>query len=262
MTIEIETLSAFSDNYIWLIKNTVTKQVAVIDPGDANPILAWLDKHSEWQLSNMLITHHHQDHIGGIEKLKEKTKAKIFAPNASTIPVKDITVTNNQVLSIVGLSVHVISVPGHTLEHVAYYIPKQAHIAASLFPGDTLFSGGCGRVFEGTMEQMYDSVERLNELPPETLVYPAHEYTLSNLKFALAVEPDNRIIKIYLDKCVNLRATNQITLPSTLLIEQQINPFLRCNEPSVIKGIKAKLNHQPTIPTEVFSILREWKNTF
>lgn len=262
MMLEIEALPAFTDNYIWLIKNQTTKQVAVVDPGDANPVLAWLEKNKGWQLSDILITHHHQDHIGGISTLKAKTSAKVFAPNNPSIPHKDIIVTDSQIIDIVGSLLRVIAVPGHTLDHVAYYASTQNNMPARLFSGDTLFSGGCGRVFEGTMEQMYHSLQQLNELPPDTLIYPAHEYTVSNLKFAIAVEPSNNLAKEYLDKCIGLRESQQITLPSTLSMEQRVNPFLRCDQASIIMTIENTLRLHPTDAKEVFSDLREWKNKF
>lgn len=262
MMLETEALPAFTDNYIWLLKNLITKRVAVIDPGDATPVLTWLEKNKDWQLSDILITHHHQDHIGGISTLKAKTSANVFAPNNPSIPHKDIIVTNNQIIHIVGSLLHIIAVPGHTLDHIVYYAPIQHGMPARLFSGDTLFSGGCGRVFEGTMEQMYQSLQQINKLPPDTLIYPAHEYTVNNLKFAIAAEPNNNLIKDYLEKCINLRNNQQITLPSTLSMEQKINPFLRCDQASIIMTIKNALKIEPTDTEEVFSVLREWKNKF
>lgn len=258
---EIEAIPAFNDNYIWLIKNTETKQCAVVDPGDAKPVLQWLATNTQWQLTSILITHHHMDHTGGINSLKQHTKAIVFAPDNPTIPDKDIIVNNNQLINVVGKTAQVICVPGHTLDHVAYFFPKQLEETSDwLFSGDTLFAGGCGRVFEGTMEQMYLSLQRLNQLPQETLVYPAHEYTVSNLKFATAVEPDNPQIKSRLEDCLKLRKNQKITLPSTLSLEQQTNPFLRCNQENVRKTAILHATQEIMSPVDIFSSLREWKN--
>lgn len=262
MVLEIEALPAFTDNYIWLIKNQETKQVTAIDPGEAKPVLNWLEKNNDWQLSHILITHHHQDHIGGIPALKAKTNATVFAPNSPNIPDKDIIVKHNQIIEVNSYSFQVIAVPGHTLDHVVYYACNQQNMPARLFSGDTLFSGGCGRVFEGTMEQMYHSLQQLNELPPDTLIYPAHEYTVNNLKFAIVAEPSNSQLKEYLNKCISLRENQQITLPSALSTEQKINPFLRCDKKSIITTIENTLQQHPTSASQVFLALREWKNKF
>lgn len=262
--IKIEALTAFSDNYIWLIKNIETKQCAVIDPGDATPVLTWLKKHPDWQLTDILITHHHQDHIGGISLLKSHTSAKITAPNNPSIPHIDCIASNNQLISVIGRTAQVIAVPGHTLDHIVYFFPQQIdYLEPWLFSGDTLFAGGCGRVFEGTMEQMCHSLQSLAQLPPETLVFAAHEYTISNLRFALAVEPNNLLIKNRLANCLQIREQQKSTLPSTLNIEQQTNPFLRCHQIDVINAAKKYSNTQTLqTPIEIFANIREWKNNF
>lgn len=260
MTLEIEALSAFTDNYIWLVKNLDTKQVAVVDPGEAAPILDWLNEHPEWQLTDILITHHHQDHIGGIKSLRQHSKVKVFAPDTPLIADKDVVVSGNQSIQAIGHTFYVMSVPGHTLDHVTYFLEETATSSPRLFSGDTLFSAGCGRVFEGTMEQMYESLQYINTLPANTLIYPAHEYTVSNLKFALIVEPNNLDIQQHLNKCIQLRASQQITLPSTLMLERRINPFLRCEQSSILETIHNTLKLTPQSPEEVFSALRNWKN--
>lgn len=260
---EIEALSAFNDNYIWLIKNNQTKQCAVIDPGDATPVLDWLNQHTHWQLKDILITHHHADHTDGIRKLKEHTQAIVSAPNNPAIPLIDHLLSDNQLINIVGRTMQVLQIPGHTLDHLAYYSPNNiAEYENWLFCGDTLFAGGCGRVFEGTMEQMYHSLQQLAHLPIETLIYPAHEYTVSNLQFALAVEPNNLFIKQRLNRCITLRKQQKITLPSTLAEELQTNPFLRCHLPDVKLAAEHHAGQSLTTESDVFTILREWKNNF
>lgn len=260
---EVEALPAFSDNYIWLIKNGATKECAVVDPGDATPVLQWLAQNLEWQLTTILITHHHQDHTGGINSLKQHTAAIVLAPNNPVIPNKDTILSNNQLINILGKKAQILAVPGHTLDHIVYYIPKQLdNIAHWLFSGDTLFAGGCGRVFEGTMEQMYHSLQQLSQLPEETLVYAAHEYTVSNLKFAVAVEPENTQIKQRLEHCLKLREKQQITLPSNICLEKQTNPFLRCSQEAVKSAAKNFSQQEPATATEVFAIIRQWKNSF
>lgn len=260
---EIEALSAFDDNYIWLIKNKLTKQIAAIDPGDAKPVLQWLSQHYDWQLTNILITHHHHDHTGGINALKHHTKATVLAPNNPSIANKDIILGDNQLINILGKTAQIISVPGHTLDHIVYYFLTQGDDTDCwLFSGDTLFAGGCGRVFEGTMEQMYQSLQKINQLPTETTIYPAHEYTVSNLKFANVVEPTNCNTKKRLEYCIELRKQQRITLPTNLAIEQQTNPFLRCHLETVRQTASLHTKQQLQSPTEIFKTLREWKNNF
>lgn len=261
---EIEALSAFEDNYIWLIKNKQTQQCAVVDPGDATPVLEWLNQHTSWQLTDILITHHHADHTSGIRILKAQTKAIVSAPNNPTsIPSIDRPLSHNQLITIVGRTLQVLHVPGHTLDHLAYYSPNNIRQNDEwLFCGDTLFAGGCGRVFEGTMEQMYHSLQQLANLPAETLIYPAHEYTVSNLRFALAVEPNNHLIQQRLNQSIRLREQQKITLPSTLAEELQTNPFLRCYLPNIKSIAEKYAGHSLSSEAEVFTILREWKNNF
>ncbi|MFD1261806.1 hydroxyacylglutathione hydrolase [Entomomonas asaccharolytica] len=260
---EVQALSAFNDNYIWLIKNKATKQCAVVDPGDATPVLQWLAQNPQWQLTTILITHHHQDHTGGINLLKQQTTAIVLTPNNPSIPHSDIILTNNQLVNILGKTAQIITVPGHTLDHIVYYFPKQLDDTVPwLFSGDTLFAGGCGRVFEGTMEQMYYSLEQLRQLPDETLIYAAHEYTVSNLKFATAVEPENSIIKQRLEHCLALREKLLNTLPSTISLEKQTNPFLRCGLENLRKTASFHIKQELESPVEIFTTLREWKNNF
>lgn len=260
--IEIMPLSAFDDNYIWLIKDHQSKHCAAVDPGDAKPVLTWLADNPQWQLTDILITHHHADHIGGIDQLTQVTSAVVFSPDNPSIKYKDHVLQEGQKLNILSLQCQIIAVPGHTLDHIAYYFPSQNETPAFLFSGDTLFAAGCGRVFEGTMEQMYLSLQKFMALPKETRVYCAHEYTLSNLRFAAAIEPDNTAIADFNNQCIELRKNNTPTIPTTLALEQQINPFLRCTIPAVIKSAVHFKKCADNSETAVFSALRELKNIF
>ncbi|NBA95941.1 hydroxyacylglutathione hydrolase [Pseudomonas sp. R5(2019)] len=258
--IQIDALPAFSDNYIWLLQDDATRRCAVVDPGDAEPVLAWLKAHADWQLEAILITHHHHDHVGGVERLKQATGATVFGPRAESIPARDRDLADNDTLEVLGLRLQVIAVPGHTLGHIAYYHPRAA--APLLFCGDTLFAAGCGRLFEGTPEQMHASLSRLASLPDDTLVFCTHEYTLSNLRFACAVEPENPHVLRRFDEVQQLRQQNRITLPSTVALEKRTNPFLRVGETSVKEKADKRAGHELDSPSAVFAGLRAWKDTF
>ena len=254
--IQISALPAFTDNYIWLLQDPDTRRCAVVDPGDAAPVQAWLAANPGWTLSDILITHHHHDHVGGVEQLKKATDAKVYGPASETIPARDVALKDNDRISVLGCDFEVIEVPGHTLGHIAYY-----HHGL-LFCGDTLFAGGCGRIFEGTPAQMHDSLQRLAALPDNTLIYCTHEYTLSNLRFAQAVEPHNPAIAERLTSVTALRAAGHISLPSTLALEHATNPFLRVSEPAVRQQAEAHDQCKHADALAVFTSLRSWKNTF
>ncbi|WP_447796923.1 hydroxyacylglutathione hydrolase [Pseudomonas moraviensis] len=254
--IQISALPAFTDNYIWLLQDHQTQRCAVVDPGDAAPVQAWLDAHPGWVLSDILITHHHHDHVGGVERLKAATGAKVYGPASERIPARDVALKDNDSVSVLGWDFDVYAVPGHTLGHIAYY-----HHGL-LFCGDTLFAAGCGRLFEGTPEQMYHSLSRLAALPEDTLVYCTHEYTLSNLKFAAAVEPGNPHTAARLEKVIQQRQNGVMTLPSTLALEKLTNPFLRTSETLVTQKVDEREGAQNRAPSEVFAVLRAWKDTF
>lgn len=254
--IQISALPAFTDNYIWLLQDHATQRCAVVDPGDAAPVQAWLDAHPGWVLGDILITHHHHDHVGGVETLKKATGATVYGPASENIPGRDVALKDNDTVRVLGWDFDVHAVPGHTLGHIAYY-----HHGL-LFCGDTLFAAGCGRLFEGTPQQMYQSLSRLAALPEDTLVYCTHEYTLSNLKFAAAVEPDNRDIAARLEKVSQQRASGVMTLPSTLALEKLTNPFLRTGEILVTQKVDERNGPQNRAPSEVFAALRAWKDTF
>ncbi len=250
-------LPAFQDNYLWLLQDG--KRAIVVDPGDASPVLAGLRQASA-QLEAILVTHHHADHTGGVAALREATGAAVYGPQAEAIPEPFIPVRGGMAVLALGLRFEVIDVPGHTAGHVAYYC-AQAPGGPLLFCGDTLFSGGCGRVFEGTPAQMLDSLQRLAALPGDTRVCCAHEYTLSNLRFARAVEPGNENLIHYSQHCEALRARGEPTLPSTLAQELAINPFLRTRVPAVAQAARDRAGYA-SHEVGVFTALREWKNSF
>ncbi|MGU9816387.1 hydroxyacylglutathione hydrolase [Pseudomonas sp. Larv2_ips] len=254
--IQISALPAFTDNYIWLLQDPHTQRCAVVDPGDATPVLAWLKQNPQWALSDILITHHHHDHVGGVEQLKRVTNAKVYGPANENIPARDVALQDNDRINVLGLDFDVYSVPGHTLGHIAFYHQ------GLLFCGDTLFAAGCGRLFEGTPQQMYTSLERLAALPAETLVYCTHEYTQSNLKFAQAVEPDNGDIAERVEQVKQLRARGEMTLPSNLALEKRTNPFLRTAETSVKQKADERNGRDNRAGAEVFASLRAWKDKF
>ncbi len=257
--LKIDALPAFTDNYIWLLQDTQQQRCAVVDPGDAAPVQAWLDAHPGWQLTDILITHHHHDHVGGVQQLKSQYGVRVYGPAAEKIPAMDQGLAEGPRIRILEHDLDVIEVPGHTLGHIAYF-----HDAADspwLLSGDTLFAAGCGRLFEGTAAQMFASLQRLAALPAETRVYCTHEYTLSNLRFAQAVEPDNRDIAERLEQVRLLRESGQISLPSNLQREQATNPFLRCNEPAVVAACQHK-GYRGENPETVFAALRAWKDNF
>jgi hydroxyacylglutathione hydrolase len=251
-------IPAFKDNYIWLLVNPDNRSCAIVDPGDAQPVLNYIEEH---QLSPcaVLITHHHFDHSGGIPKLHAQyTKMPIFGPtNDEVIGVDHKLVEGNKVtLTALNLELTVLDIPGHTHGHIAYYGDQM------LFCGDTLFAAGCGRIFEGTPQQMFKSLSKLAALPPDTRVYCGHEYTASNLVFAGTVEPDNQAIKRRIKAVNELRANNQVTLPSTLEEEKLTNPFLRSDVKSVINSVQLQVNNQFTDSVSIFQALRAWKDTF
>ncbi|MHC8314178.1 hydroxyacylglutathione hydrolase [Pseudomonas sp. LB3P31] len=254
--IQISALPAFTDNYIWLLQDHSTQRCAVVDPGDAAPVQAWLAAHPGWVLSDILITHHHHDHVGGVEQLKSVTGATVYGPASERIPARDVALKDNDKVSVLGWEFKVFAVPGHTLGHIAFY-----HHGL-LFCGDTLFAAGCGRLFEGTPEQMHTSLTRLAALPEDTLVYCTHEYTLSNLRFAIAVEPDNPDTVERLEKVTQMREAGIMTLPSTLALEKLTNPFLRVGETSIKQKVDERNGTNNTAPSAVFAALRAWKDKF
>jgi len=254
-------LPAFSDNYLWLWQQD--QQAVVVDPGDAAPVLQALSDHG-LTLVAILVTHHHADHVGGVQTLRAATGAEVWGPAREDISGPFTPVMAGDTLQLLGQRVHVLDVPGHTSGHVAYVLPD-APDSPVLFCGDTLFSGGCGRIFEGTPAQMLASLDSLAALPTDTRICCAHEYTLSNLRFALAVEPRNKDLQAYMAHCQQLREQGQPTLPARLDTELQINPFLRARHPDVRHAVAQHAGLAAAAQDNdvaVFAALREWKNDF
>ncbi len=253
--IEIVPLPAFQDNYIWTLR--AGKHAAVVDPGEARPVKEYLAREG-LILAAILATHHHPDHVGGIAELVAMTKVPVFGPKGEPIPELTDPVGQDDRVDIPALaaSFTVLDIPGHTRAHVAYYG------SGALFCGDTLFACGCGRVFEGTAAQMLASLSKLAALPDETLVYCGHEYTLANIRFARAVDPDNAVLAAREERAQRLRAAGRPTLPSTLGEERATNPFLRCAEPAVVESANKYLGSRMSDPVSVFAAIREWKNRF
>lgn len=253
-------LPAFTDNYIWLLLDERSRQAAVVDPGDAVPVIKWLGRHPDYTLSTMLITHHHRDHTGGLTTIKAATGCKVLGPSGEEIAGVDRGLKAGDEVRLFGETVEVIDVPGHTRGHIAFFGGQDDD--PWLLCGDTLFAGGCGRLFEGTPEQMYASLQRLAQLPDATRVYCAHEYTQANLRFARAVEPANDDIRVRLEVVDGLRAAGRLTLPSSVALEKLTNPFLRCNESAVIEAASIQAGTSVSAGQPTFAQIRAWKDRF
>ncbi len=252
-------LPAFTDNYIWMLHDS--RHAVVVDPGDAAPVLQAL-RDMGLSLQAILVTHHHGDHVGGVDALRQASGAAVYGPAGENMPEPITRLRQGDSVTALGQSFTVLDVPGHTAGHIAYFCADMDG-APLLFCGDTLFSGGCGRLFEGTPAQMQASLDTLAALPGNTRVCCAHEYTLSNLKFALAVEPGNQALRDYASQCQALRQAGQPTLPSRMATERAINPFLRTREATVAQaalGFDARID--PHQAVAVLAALRQWKNEF
>lgn len=253
-------LPAFVDNYIWVLHNN--EAAVVVDPGDASPVLDFLSRH-RLSLAGILVTHHHQDHIGGLQRLAPHCCGVIVAPDSERQRIAHATqfVKEGDRVGMLGWVWDVMEVPGHTAGHVAYWThPPQS--PPVLMSGDTLFSAGCGRLFEGTAEEMHNSLSRLANLPDNTLVCCAHEYTLSNLRFAAAIEPHNPDIRAYQKQCLERRERNLPTLPSSIGLEKTCNPFLRTHEPHVVQATSDFSKRTTSPGHDTLRVLREWKNQY
>lgn len=247
-------IPAFKDNYIWLLRKGAS--AVVVDPGDACPVLEVLAREG-LTLESILVTHHHADHQGGVADLLSRFPAEVFGPAAESITGLTQPLYGGETIRLesLGVDFKIIAVPGHTLGHIAYCGSE------ALFCGDTLFGGGCGRLFEGSPAQMHSSLTQLANLPDLTAVYCAHEYTGANLRFARAVEPGNSELLKRIDQVAVARARGWATVPSTIALEKATNPFLRCSEPEIVTSAKRRVA-QAHSALEVFTVLREWKNGF
>jgi hydroxyacylglutathione hydrolase len=253
--IEFSPIPAFQDNYIWLLARH--GEAIVVDPGDAAPVHAALRSRG-LKLTDILVTHHHQDHVGGVAELADTYRVRVWGPAREAIPRCDVTLREGDHFELMGESFSVIDVPGHTSGHIALHAPG----ADAVLCGDTLFACGCGRLFEGTAAQMYDSLQKLARLPASTRAYCAHEYTLSNIRFARAVEPDNAELAARQRDCEQQRARGEPTVPSTIALEQATNPFLRCEEATVRQAAERQRAGSGADPVLTFAAIRAWKNTF
>lgn len=262
LSLTLTPVPAFDDNYLWLLDNG--REALVVDPGDAGPVAAALDARG-LTLAGILLTHHHGDHVGGVDALRPRLQGPIYGPVGEKMPEPVQRVRGGDTVTLLGMHFAVMDVPGHTAGHIAYYAADAGPAGPLLFCGDTLFSAGCGRLFEGTPAQMHASLQSLAALPLDTRVCCAHEYTLSNLRFAREVDPANTALAEYTAWCEAERAAGRPTLPGRLGTEQRINPFLRCTEPALRDAARRhaplKLPAAPS-PVDVFATLREWKNGF
>jgi hydroxyacylglutathione hydrolase len=250
----IEAIPAFEDNYIWALRHGGT--VAVVDPGEAAPVLHFLERTGD-RLCAILVTHRHGDHVGGIAELVARHPAPVYGPALEAAEVVTRPLQDGARVALPELEVEfeVLHVPGHTLGHISYYRP------GVLFCGDTLFGAGCGRVFEGTLEQMHASLARLAALPADTRVYCAHEYTQSCLRFAATVEPGNPAIAERAARVAGLRAAGRPSVPSPLAEELATNPFLRWDAPAVRAAAAARLGHAPADAAATFAAIRVWRDS-
>jgi hydroxyacylglutathione hydrolase len=253
--VPIPALTGTYDNYIWIVHDG--KNAIVVDPGDATPVLTYLQAH-QLKLSSILITHRHNDHIGGLPKLLEVYNTRVYGPHSELIPLVTHRVSDGDQIEIkeLGLSFDILGVPGHLPEHIAYVGNGM------LFCGDILFGCGCGKMFIGTPQEFHHSLQRLAALPDETKVYCAHEYTESNIRFALLCEPGNtQLQQRQIDTSV-LRQQNKPSLPSTIALEKATNPFMRCSEPEIIANVVSRFNlsSPPAEEVAVFAALRAWRD--
>ncbi len=255
--IQITPIPAFHDNYIWAIGHPGNNALVIVDPGDAKPVIDFIES-STYQLAAILITHHHPDHVGGIKELIKYSPAPVYGTAYESLPHCDIELRDgdDMYLADIDTTFKVMEVPGHTAGHIVIYNDD------TLLCGDTLFAAGCGRLFEGTPEQMHHSLSRIAALNPNTKVYCAHEYTLANLAFAEAVEPSNQAIKQRTVICKQKREMGMPTLPSTIAEELATNPFLRCDQAEVKQSAEQHSGKTLNSPVEVFAAVRAWKDNF
>ncbi len=256
----INKINAFNDNYIWCIEQN--DKAILVDPGDASVCIRYLEE-NQLNLHAILITHRHNDHIGGVQELRDYCKTRqllitVYGPTKEALDVSDIKVSNDEKITLdeFCFDINVLDIGGHTIGHIGYLIND------NLFCGDTLFSGGCGRIFDGSSEQLFESLSSLSKLPEKTHVYCAHEYTEANLNFALTVDPTNDELINYYNSVKQLRNNNRSTIPTSIHIEKRINPFLRCYNEHIKSSVESYSNTLCNTPVEVFTALRRWKDVF
>ena len=255
---EIFPIKAFSDNYMWTLVEG--DQAIVVDPGEAKPIIEAFDKRN-LNLNSIIITHHHFDHTGGVLELIDHFNCEVYGPDGGHIKGVSSPLNDNEEFDLLGKKFIALHTPAHTLDQLAYY-SEEAYTDPILFCGDTLFSAGCGRIFEGTALQMHDSLSRFAILPGNTKVYCGHEYTQSNLVFAAAVEPNNKFIQEKIKEVNKLRDQDKETLPSVIASELKINPFMRCKEATVVDAAIEYSGIELKEPYEVLGVIRDWKDNF
>ena len=253
--LSVKPIKAYQDNYIWLV--STNEGSIVVDPGESKKILNLIDN-NEIDLKGVLITHHHFDHTNGLSDLLNERGLEVYGPKNNVNGINNI-VKNNDKFTVIGIDFEVIEIPGHTLDHIAFYSFNDGE--PILFCGDTLFSGGCGRVFEGTFDQMFIALKKISKYPKETKIFCGHEYTLSNLKFALAVDENNEDLIEEYDNIKNIVDSGNPSLPTILEKELKINPFLRCDNHHIKNKIVSKFNTSDN-ELEVFCALRQWKDNF
>jgi len=250
--ITVSAIPVFEDNYVWLLTRTSGNRAAVVDPGAAGPVREAL-RAQDLQLTDVLLTHHHADHTGGVTELSTPRGPRILGPSGIDLVTRPID--HGDAVDVLGVPFRVLAVPGHTSDHVAFFG------GGLLFAGDTLFTGGCGRVFEGTLEQMYASLGRLASLPPATRLYCGHEYTIANLTFALRVEPGNAALRERHSQAEAMRRRHLPTVPSTIGLERATNPFLRCEAPEIVASAVRHAGRPVAPGVETFAVIRSWKSS-
>jgi hydroxyacylglutathione hydrolase len=255
MPLELITVPCLTDNYAYLLHDAASGRTAVVDVPEAGPIQAALEAH-QWRLTDILITHHHSDHIDGVDALRDRTHARVYGASADAhrLPRLDEALVEGSRFWIGSEEVQVIEVPGHTVGHIAFLMPASGYA----FTADSLMAGGCGRLFEGTARQMHASLQKLAALPPETLICSGHEYTASNLRFAATLEPDNAALISRIDEVATARAHGKATVPVSLKTELATNPYLRAHLPA----LKAAVGLLDADDVTVFAEIRARKDKF
>ncbi|WP_462163775.1 hydroxyacylglutathione hydrolase [Pseudoalteromonas xiamenensis] len=254
--VQVEAIPAFNDNYIWLIKNSETQTAFVVDPGDAQAVKQALSRHA-LQLEGILLTHHHWDHTDGVNELKAAyPNSCVYGPANSPFTGIDVKLSEHDTVKVHDKSFFVLETPGHTLDHICYVCDQFA------FTGDTLFHGGCGRLFEGTATQMWQSLTKLADLPDSTLIYCTHEYTQANLGFALSVEPDNTDLHRIKQRVDTMRAHAERTIPTSIGEQKRCNPFLRAPLAHILENCPPQYIDDTALPENRFAALRKWKDHF